>query len=987
MELKTGTVAEYLIALKSSPKFGPQVVAHRAFGATAAEVLPPDLLQPELQRLLQALGIDALYAHQHGAIAQILAGKHTVVATPTASGKSLIYTLPVFQTLCRQPTAKALFLFPLKALAQDQLKTIDKLWDLLPGSIRRDRRPAAIYDGDTSRYQRTKIRQLPPPILITNPDMLHLAMLPYHDRWGHFFADLRYIVIDEVHTYRGIFGSHVAWVMRRLKRICALYGSNPTFILASATIGNPGEHARLLINAQVTEITRTGAARAQRHLLLLNPLDSAAASATQLLQAAIRRGLRTIVYCQSRKMTELITIWTEQRLKGHRGVIASYRSGFLPEERRAIEDRLATGSLLGVISTSALELGIDIGNLDLCLLVGYPGSMMATWQRAGRVGRNQQESLVVLIGHEDALDQYFMRHPEDFFSRPVEPVTMNPDNPHIAGPQLVCAAAELPLTPTDPLLHHDNRAALLQRLTTGGQLLQAADGQTWFSPQTYPQRGINLRGGGVSLAIIEGQRRQLLGEIDSSRALRDCHPGAIYLHRAQTYHVDSLDLEGREILVSAVKPSYFTRVLSTKTTEILEEHDRVWWGAAEICYGSLRVTEQINAFHRIAQGSMRIINRVPLDLPAQVFETEGMWILIPDGLQLRTEAARLHFMGGIHALEHAIIGMMPLFVLCDRNDLGGISHPWHDQTGGPAVFVYDGHAGGMGLSAKGFAAIGQLLEQTRRAVVDCPCESGCPSCVHSPKCGSGNRPIDKAACLSILEQLHTGRPSKATPLPPSTVKVGAPIEDRKPSFILPEKFGVFDIETQKSAEEVGGWHRADLMRVSVAVLWEQAEQQWTTYSEETIGALIERLHALDLVVGFNNKRFDNKVLSAYTDRDLGLLPAFDILEAVTTQLGYRLSLDRLAEKTLRVKKEGDGLQALRWFRQGEMAKLAAYCQKDVEITRDLFLFGLRQHYLLFQNKAGREVRLPVDFGRSITKIWSLRDQTLRARQDLYGSSR
>ena len=981
MKPERGTVAEYIVALKSSARFGPQVVAHRTVTATPAITAPSDLLAPELRRLLHDIEVAALYTHQEAAIAHVLAGSNTVVATPTASGKSLIYTLPVLQGLLHDPVAKALFLFPLKALAQDQRKTVDALWQRLPATIRDDRRAAAIYDGDTSGYQRKKIRDTPPPILITNPDMLHLSMMPFHDRWGHFWANLRHVIIDEVHTYRGIFGSHVAWVLRRLRRICELYGADPTFVLTSATIGNPGEHARLLLDAPATAVTRSGAGSAARHILLLNPLDSAAVSAVRLLEAAINRGLRTIVYCQSRKMTELITIWTEQRLKERKGVIASYRSGFLPEERRAIEERLATGSLLGVIATSALELGIDIGNLDICILVGYPGSMMATWQRAGRVGRKGQESLVVLIGHEDALDQHFMRHPDDFFTRPVEPVTMNPDNPHIVGPQLVCAAAELPLTATDPLLQTEAAVALVDRLTATGQLLQSADGATWFSPRTYPQRQVNLRGGGVTLTILEQPQRRPLGEIDAYRALRDCHPGAIYLHMARTYHVDSLDLEGREILVSPVRPSYFTRVLTEKTTEILEVRNSIRCGAARVHLGTLRVTERIVGFHKIAQGSLRILARVPLALPPQIFATEGFWIEIPAWLQAKTETARLHFMGGIHALEHALIGLMPLLVLCDRNDLGGISHPWHPQVAGPAVFVYDGYAGGMGLTAKAFEAISRLLEQTRQVVADCPCDLGCPSCVHSPKCGSGNRPIDKRACRFLLEQLEASSPARAASRP-CPVPLAPPPAIPVRAFDLPVNFGVFDVETQKSAQEVGGWHRADLMRISVAVLYEGVGQRFTVFTEDTIGELIERLLRLDLVVGFNNKRFDNRVLSAYTDRDLGLLPSFDLLEAITGQLGYRLSLDRVAATTLRVKKEGDGLAALRWFKQGEMEKLATYCRKDVEITRDLFLFGLRQRHLLFQNKAGQEVRLPVDFSRSIGAVLERRQSTLTARQDL-----
>jgi DEAD/DEAH box helicase domain-containing protein len=987
MSLERGTVAEYIAALKASGKFGPQVVAHRIGAAIEATTASPDLLAPALQQLLRDMGVDSLYTHQHAAIAHVLAGSNTVVATPTASGKSLIYTLPVLQTFLRDPAAKALYLFPLKALAQDQLKTVDKLWQLLPGPIRGEQQPAAIYDGDTSGYRRKKIRDVLPPILITNPDMLHLSMLPYHDRWGHLWANLRYVVIDEVHSYRGVFGSHVAWVMRRLQRVCALYGSKPTFILASATIGNPGEHAGLLLDAPVKEVTRSGAGSATRNILLLNPLDSAAASASQLLEAAISRGLRTIVYCQSRKLTELITIWTEGRLKEQKGLIASYRSGFLPEERRTIEDRLATGNLLGVISTSALELGIDIGNLDICILVGYPGSMMATWQRAGRVGRKQQESLVVLIGHEDALDQHFMRHPEDFFDRPVEPVTINPENPYIAGPQLVCAAAELPLTGVDSLLMADETIARINRLTKEGLLLQSADGATWFSPQRYPQRHVNLRGGGPGLAILEQPLRRLLGEIDAHRALRECHPGAIYLHMARTYHVDSLDLNGQEVMVSPIKPSYFTRVLSEKTTEILDVRRSIQCNATCVHFGGLRVTERITGYHKIAPGSMRIINRIPLDLPPQIFETEGFWIDIPIWLQKKTEEARFHFMGGIHALEHALIGLMPLLVLCDRNDLGGISHPWHDQVAGPAVFVYDGYAGGMGLTAKAFAAISLLLEQTRQIVNDCPCDLGCPSCVHSPKCGSGNRPIDKLACLFLLEHLHAAAPAKVLPQKARPVASAVSSVTRTAAFELPQKYGVFDVEIQKSASEVGGWHRADLMRISVAVLYEGAGQQFSTFTEETIELLIERLLALDLVVGFNNKRFDNKVLSAYTDHDLGLLPSFDILEAITGQLGYRLSLDRLAEKTLKVKKNGGGMEALRWFKQGEMKRLAEYCRKDVEITRDLFLFGLRQQHLLFQNKAGQEVRLPVDFARSINETLAQRQRMLKARRGLYVPNR
>ena len=386
------SVVEYLAALMGSERFGPQVVDTRHFppAKRICAPPPPGLAKPIIN-LLKEIGIDELYSHQAKAIGHILKGEDVLVATPTASGKSLIYNLPVFNAIINQPYARALYLFPLKALAQDQVGTIDAMAAQLPEYfLNRGIEGAAIYDGDTSAYRRKKIRENLPGILVTNPDMLHLAMLPYHDLWGNLFSNLTHVIIDEVHTYRGVFGSHMAWVIRRLKRICSLYGSKPIFILSSATVGNPEELGTALIGSPVRSITKSGSPRPPRNMILLNPFDSAPYAATMLLEAAVRRGLRTIVYTQSRKMTELITMWTGKRIKDLKENIASYRAGFLPEDRRQIEKRLADGSLLGVISTSALELGIDIGNLDICVLVGYPGSIMATWQRAGRVGRGQQ---------------------------------------------------------------------------------------------------------------------------------------------------------------------------------------------------------------------------------------------------------------------------------------------------------------------------------------------------------------------------------------------------------------------------------------------------------------------------------------------------------------------------------------------------------------------------------------------------------------------
>jgi len=968
------TVADYIAALKGSERFGPLVVASRRFASVDEIRAPaPQGIADKVLSLLEKMGIEKLYAHQAEAIDHILAGEDVLVATPTASGKSLIYNLPVLNTIVSRPYARALYLFPLKALAQDQVRTIESMASLLPEHfIDRGIAGAAVYDGDTTSYRRKKIRDNLPGVLVTNPDMLHLGLLPYHDLWGNLFANLTHVVIDEVHTYRGVFGSHMAWVIRRLRRICNLYGSNPVFVLSSATVGNPEELGTALLGAPVKAVTRSGSPRPPRNMLLLNPLDSAPYAATMLLESAVRRGLRTIVYTQSRKMTELITMWTGRRIEDMKEKIASYRAGFLPEDRRQIEQRLADGTLLGVISTSALELGIDIGNLDICILVGYPGSMMATWQRAGRVGRGGQESLVVLIGHEDALDQHFMRHPDDFFNRGVEAVVLNPDNRTIAKQHLTCAAAEAPLTAGDSLCGMGNARQLLYELTQEGNLLCSADGNTWFAARKYPQRDVNLRGSGSRFQIRHSGSQEIIGEIDGYRSFKECHEGAIYLHMAQSWKVDRLDLEGHEVLVSPFSGHYFTRALSHKTTEILQTSRTCSVGSTAVHFGRLRVTETITGFQKHLLGTQKIIGRYPLDLPPQIFETEGFWLEIPQELMHRLERTQVHFMGGIHAVEHALIALLPMLVLCDRNDIGGISHPWHEELEMPAIFIYDGHSGGVGLTRKGFSLIGELMHRTLAAVRDCPCETGCPSCVHSPKCGSGNRPIDKRACIQVLEgllRIKTNTSVETRPrLIPSVVKKNSPGKEKGPAarpFVLPEKYGVFDLETRRSAQEVGGWHRAERMGISVAVLYEGREDRFFSFEEHETGRLLDRLFSLDLVIGFNNKRFDNRVLSAYTSSKLSLLPSLDILEEITGQLGYRLSLDRLAEHTLGVKKTGNGLLALQWFAQGRMDLLERYCRNDVELTRDLLLFGLGNRYLLFRNKAGKVVRLPVDFQKKI----------------------
>ncbi len=970
-------VAEYIRALKGSPRFGPQVVHHEELAASDpqfAELASP--LPPALAAALGESGHQRLFSHQAQAIDLIRAGRDVIVATPTASGKSLIYTLPVLERLLTDPAAHALYLFPLKALAQDQLRAIDAFCRHLPGL---EAGTALICDGDTSAYRRKKIREQPPRILITNPDMLHLSMLAYSANWAALWPGLSHIIIDEVHSYRGVFGSHMAWVARRLSRICARFGARPQFVLSSATVGNPGELARNLVNREVEVVSSSGAPRGKRHFIFLNPTNSAAHAASQLLEAALKRGLRTIVYTQARKMTELIFMWTRERLGGLRGKLTSYRAGFLPEERREIEGRLSSGELLGVISTSALELGIDIGSLDICILVGYPGTIMATWQRGGRVGRRQRDSLIVMVGQEDALDQYFMRNPRAFFDRGVEAAVLNPANLTIAKQHLLCAAAEAPLRADDPLMAEPAARVAVAELVAEAALLTGADGRTWYSGRKYPHRHVDLRGSGNAFVIREaGDHGQELGRIDGLRALKECHPGAIYLHRGESWLITALDLEGHEVTAQRREVNYFTRTMGRKETEILQVTEVVALTAAtglgyRVSLGRLKVTDQVTGFQRRLVNGHRLIASEPLELPPTVFETEGLWIEIPETLQRQLEEEFIHFMGGIHALEHAAIGIFPLLVLCDRNDVGGISTPFHPQVGGAAVFIYDGHPGGVGLCREAFAKIGELLAQTMAVIQSCPCENGCPSCVHSPKCGSGNRPIDKGAAKRLLAGLLAGgedagfarvtvvQDAGERAQPPLAVEESDGARHTVARPRIPARYGVFDIETQRSAAEVGGWHLAERMLVSVAVVYDAGLDEYLVFREGEVERLIAHLHTLELVVGFNNKRFDNQVLAGYGAHDLASLPTLDILEQVKQRLGYRLSLNTLAEHTLGVKKSADGLMALKWYQEGRIDKIITYCRQDVEVTRSLYLFGLDKGYLLFKNKAGSIVRCPVDF--------------------------
>jgi DEAD/DEAH box helicase domain-containing protein len=953
MAQNPGGINEYVASLKQSKIFGGQVVFSKLLPAKP-EIRSPlaSLTSSTIKNLLKSLGIHFLYSHQMRAIEMINSGNHVVVATPTASGKTLIYNLPVIEKILARPQSRALYLFPLKALAQDQLRAFLEM----TARCESFKITAAIYDGDTSAWHRKKIRENPPNVMMTNPEMLHLSFLPYHEKWHEFFSNLDVVVIDEVHTYRGVMGSHMAQVFRRFRRICDVYNRQPTFIFSSATISNPSELSEALTGLEVRTESESGAPRGKRHFIFLNPAGSPAAAAIQLLKASLHRKLRTIVYTQSRKMSELIALWAGSQKGKYAGKISAYRAGFLPEERRTIEKQLTSGDLLSVVSTSALELGIDIGDLDLCLLVGYPGTVMSTWQRGGRVGRSGHDSAIILIAGEDALDQYFMRHPDEFFYRKPEAAVINPYNPDIVKKHLVCAAAELPLKIDDPYFSDPPMQKLISELESRGELLRSEKGTQYFASANSPHRSIDLRGTGSRYDILVTATEALLGDIDGFRAFRETHPGAIYLHQGLTYHVDHLDINAKTVKVSPTRPLYYTRVRGNKETEILDIYKEKKILNTHIWFGRLKVTDQVTGYEKRQIHGDKRINIIPLEMPPQIFETEGIWFSIDSLIAQEVEAAHLHFMGGIHALEHAIIGICPLFVLTDRNDFGGISTPFHHQVGEAAVFVYDVIPGGIGLAHQAYEKAAQLMHQTQKLIKSCPCENGCPSCVHSPKCGSGNRPIDKQAAHLIMDRIIAASASKR---PLSKIKKKP---ENKKIESLPQKnqnYCVLDVETQRSAEEVGGWQMAHRMGISCAVLYDSKSDSFYEFFECQVAQLIDRLKTFDLVIGFNIKRFDYLVLSDYTDFNLNKLPTLDLLESIHQFLGYRISLDRLAEINLGVRKSSNGLQALQWWKEGKIDSIVEYCKKDVEITKNIYKLGAIQGYLLFKNKAGHLVRMPV----------------------------
>lgn len=911
---------------------------------------------------LERLGIARLYSHQTQSIAAVRRGENIVVVTPTASGKTLTYFLPVAEALLHDANSSALLLFPLKALEQDQRLKLEMWQRYLEGALHLT---AEIFDGDTPRSRRAAIKKSPPQFLISNPDMLHQGILAYHQGWEVFLKRLRWIVIDELHAYRGVFGSHILQVLKRLSRLLTYYGVTPQFICLSATIANPLELAGTLTGRSFTHIGDSGAPSGPRELWFVDPPASTSNAAVKLFTHALDQGLKTIVFTKARVTTEVIHRIVMETRPDLAASVSSYRAGFLPAERREIEQQLVSGRLQGVISTSALELGIDIGGLDVCILAGYPGSIMSLWQRAGRVGRRGAPSAVIWIAGSDALDRYFLRNPQELLERSFEAALVNDANEEILRAHLPAAAAEIPLMPGDPHLDPAVYADVIAGLEREGALVRSASGKHWFAGAQRPHAGLSLRSIGGTYQVVRDGERRALGEISGGSVFRECHDGAIYLHCGEQFQVTKLDLEQKCVHVRPVDSAIYTMVRSDKQTEIIDDREQRVIQSFIAHVGKVKVTETYHSFERRRVFSQELLSVEPLDLPPQSYITNGVWLEFPQWLGDVLAADDLHFMGGIHSVEHAAISLIPLFCLCDRNDVGGISFTRHPQLPAGAVFFYDGYPGGAGIAEYIYRNLEALLQRTRELITECPCAEGCPSCIQSPKCGAGNKPLDKAAAvralLELLRDADCPPVLQTAPALPARTAERSGSEPQWQPLLIPDdcKVLVFDLETQRSADDVGGWSQARQMRLAVAAVWNNQTGQTRTFDESRVDDLLNELRSADLIVGFNIRRFDYEVLRGYTFENLNLLPTLDLLQEVERSLGRRLKLETLVTATLGARKSADGLQSLAWYKEGRIDLVTDYCIHDVEITRDLFLYALTHGYVLYERSAVGAVRVPL----------------------------
>jgi DEAD/DEAH box helicase domain-containing protein len=733
----------------------------------------PDWVHPAVRTAYARRGVSTLWRHQAVVAEAARAGQHVVVSTGTASGKSLTYQLPALTAILeRRGTrgergASTLYISPTKALAQDQLASLAELGL----GVR-----VTTHDGDSSYDERDWTREHGEYVL-TNPDMLHRSLLPRHERWGGLFASLDLVVVDECHHYRGVFGAHVAQVLRRLRRVCAFHGSDPTFVLASATVGNPAEHAGRLTGLDVLAVSHDDAPRGEVALALWEPrftsyagengapVRRAASSETaDLLADLVAQGVHTLAFVRSRRAAEQVASTTADLLAEVdpelRTRVASYRGGYLPEERREIERALRDGTLLGLAATNALELGIDVAGLDAVLVAGFPGTRAAWWQQVGRAGRNAADALAVLVARDDPLDTYLVTHPEALLDAAIEQTVFDPDNPYVVGPHLCAAAQEVPLRDDEVTMFGAHAHDLLEQLTSSGRLRRRAQGWYWTHAEPASALTDIRSGSGGPFSLVEGSTGRVVGTVDGGSVHATAHAGAVYVHRGETWLVESLDLDERVAMLDRADVDYSTTARELTEISVRRELDHQRWGQARLAFGMVEVTHQVVSYLRRRQPAGDVIDEVPLDLPAQTLTTQAVWWTLGEDQLAESGLLSADLPGSAHAAEHCSIGLLPLFATCDRWDIGGVSTAHHADTGRLTVFVYDGHPGGSGISARGFDAAADWLTATREAIRACACRDGCPSCVQSPKCGNQNHPLDKQGAVALLETLLVGAPGR-----------------------------------------------------------------------------------------------------------------------------------------------------------------------------------------------------------------------------------
>ncbi|MGO4258161.1 DEAD/DEAH box helicase [Marmoricola sp. RAF53] len=743
---------------------------------THLEVLPPrsarttawpDWAHPDVVAAWTRSGVELPWEHQVRAAELAHGGTHVVMATGTASGKSLGYLLPALSDLTsrRGPRGQrggtVLYLSPTKALAQDQLAALRAL-DV--PDLR-----ACTHDGDSSPEEREWTRDHGEYVL-TNPDMLHRSLLPGHERWSRFFGALQYVVVDECHHYRGVFGAHVAQVLRRLRRVAARYGAEPTFVLASATVAEPATAGRRLTGLPVDAVTDDASPRGQVALALWEPpfvshagehgapvRRSVTAELADLLTDLVVSRVRTLAFVRSRRGAEAVAL-TARRLLAEvdpalADEVAAYRGGYLPEERRALEQALRRGDLVGLAATNALELGIDVSGLDAVLLGGFPGTRAALWQQVGRAGRSGGDALGVLVARDDPLDTYLVNHPEHLLGRPVEASVFDPDNPYVLGPHLCAAAAEIPLTEEDLALFGPSARDAVDALTAAGLLRRRTRAWYWTDRRRASDLADIRSSGGTPVRLVEVGTGRVLGTVDHGSSHGTAHTGAVYLHQGEGYLVQDLDLDESVAVVARADVDYSTSAREITDITVVAEREHETWGRARLSLGSVRVSHQVVSYLKRKVPSGEVIGEYPLDLPERTLETTAVWWTLPDDVLEDCGIDTLDLPGAAHAAEHAAIGLLPLFATCDRWDIGGVSTARHADTGQLTVFVYDGHPGGAGFSERGFHTAAEWLEATREAIASCACASGCPSCVQSPKCGNQNNSLDKAGAVRLLDVL------------------------------------------------------------------------------------------------------------------------------------------------------------------------------------------------------------------------------------------